>query len=188
MKRSGRTRKLSGETIELRRHSRRYYPLYAEWYGDPEIWHLTSWASAPLSRSAVERLFDERESSSTDDSFAIHVKGASEPIGIISLMQINETHGSADLSVILGHSEDRDRGYGADAISTLLDYAFGARGLHRVGLSVFDFNAAAISTYEKLGFRTEGRLRDAIKRDDAFHDAILMSMLKPEWESGARSS
>ncbi len=188
MKLSGETKRLEGETIELRRHDRSYYPLYAEWYGDPEIWHLTSWTSAPLSHSAVERLFDQRESSPMDDSFAIHARGQSDPIGVISLMNISDTHDSADLSIILGHSEDRDQGYGADAISTLLDYAFNELGLHRVGLSVFEFNEPAIATYEKLGFRPEGRLRQTIKRDDAYHDAILMSVLKPEWDSGARSS
>src|SRR5215216_7610874 len=55
-----RARKLEGERIELRRHARENYHLYAEWYGDPEIWHLTSWAPSPLSRSAVERLFEDR--------------------------------------------------------------------------------------------------------------------------------
>lgn len=174
--------------MELRRHDRRYYPLYAEWYGDQEIWRLTSWTSAPLSRSAVEHLFDQRESSPSGDSFAVHVKDEREPIGVISLMNISEAHDSADLSVILGHVEDRDQGYGADAISTLLDYAFDELSLHRVGLSVFEFNEPAISAYEKLGFLTEGRLRKTVKRDGEFYDAILMSVLKPEWEFGAKNS
>ena len=77
------------------------------------------------------------------------------PIGVISLMNVSEANASADLSVILGPSEERDQGYGADAISTLLDYAFGELELHRVGLSVFVFNEPAIATYEKLGFRKE---------------------------------
>ena len=177
----GRTKRLQGSCVELRRHARENYSLYAEWYGDAEVWHLTSWTSAPLSRSAVERLFQEREKSVADDSFAIHVKDGQEPIGVISLMNVSEANVSADLSVILGPSEKRDRGYGADAISTLLDYAFGELELHRVGLSVFEFNEAAIATYEKLGFRKEGRYREAVKRNEAFHDAILMSILQTEW-------
>lgn len=157
--------------------------MYAEWYADPEVWRLTSWTSAPLSHSAVERLFDEREKSATDDSFAIHVRGERKPIGVISLMNVSEANSSADLSVILGPPEDRDQGYGADAIRTVLDYAFGELGLHRIGLSVFEFNEPAIAAYEKLGFRKEGRLRQAVKRDDVFHDAVLMSMLDVEWNS-----
>jgi RimJ/RimL family protein N-acetyltransferase len=90
---------------------------------------------------------------------------------------------SAELSVIVGHPEDRHHGYGAEAIAVLLDYAFGDLGLNRVGLSVFDFNEDAIAAYGKLGFREEGRLRGALRRDDAFHDAILMSVLKQEWST-----
>jgi RimJ/RimL family protein N-acetyltransferase len=177
-----RARKLEGERIELRRHARENFHLYAEWYGDPEIWHLTSWAPSPLGRSAVEKLFEDRELSKLDDSFAIHIRGEDEPIGVISLMNKSEANESAELSVIVGHQNDRHRGYGTEAIERLLEYAFEELGLNRIGLSVFDFNEEAISAYEKLGFVVEGRFRQAIKRSSGFHDAILMSILKSEWE------
>jgi RimJ/RimL family protein N-acetyltransferase len=102
-------------------------------------------------------------------------------------MNISEANESAELSVIVGHPENRHHGYGADAIGCILHYAFGALNLNRVGLSVFEFNDEAISTYEKLGFRTEGRLRRAVRRGQTFHDAILMSILKDEWGAGASS-
>ncbi len=181
MRLSGDSRELVGERVELRRHDRKNYPLYAEWYGDQEVWRLTSWAAAPLNPQTAERLFEEREVSATDDSFAVHLKGKQDPIGIISFMNISRANASADLSVILGHPEDRDRGYGAEAIWLLLRYGFEELNLHRVGLSVFEFNEAAIAAYEKLGFRTEGRLRETLKREEGFHDAILMSILATEW-------
>jgi RimJ/RimL family protein N-acetyltransferase len=184
---SGRAKWLVGERVELRRHARANYRLYGEWYGDPEIWRLTSWAASPLSPSAVERLFEDRELSTTDDSFAIHLKDEERPIGVVSLMNISEANDSAELSVIVGHPEDRHHGYGAEAIDTILRYGFEELRLNRVGLSVFEFNEDAISTYEKLGFREEGRLRQALKRDGAFHDAILMSVLGSEWRQTSRS-
>ena len=90
-----RARKLEGERVELRRHARENYRLYGDWYGDPEVWHLTSWAASPLGHSAVERLFEDRELSSTEDSFAIHLKGEDAPIGVISLMNISEANESS---------------------------------------------------------------------------------------------
>ncbi len=167
----------------MRRHVPENFRLYGVWYGDPEIWRLTSWAAAPLSPSAVERLFEDREHSPVDDSFAIHLRNDDEPIGVVSLMNISEANASAELSIIVGHPEDRHHGYGAEAIAVLLDYAFEKRRLNRVGLSVFEFNEDAIAAYGKLGFREEGRLRKALRRDDAFHDAILMSVLKEEWSA-----
>jgi len=185
---TGKARKLVGERVELRRHARENYRLYGEWYGDPEVWRLTSWASSPLSSSVVERLFEERERSTTEDSFAIHLKGDVRPIGVISLMNISRANASADLSVIVGPPEVRHHGYGAEAISALLDYGFEELGLNRVGLSVFEFNEDAISTYAGLGFREEGRIRRAVKRDGTFHDALLMSVLRDEWRGNRGSS
>lgn len=176
-----RDRKLTGERVELRRHRRDNYPLYREWYGDHEVWRLTSWMSGPMEPAAADRLVQDRELSASDDSFAIHRRGEKEPIGIVSLMNISRSNGSADLSIIVGPGEARHQGYGPEAIGLLLDYGFERLGLQRVGLSVFEFNEAAISTYERLGFHQEGRVRQAVDREGIRHDAILMSLLKSEW-------
>jgi RimJ/RimL family protein N-acetyltransferase len=96
-------------------------------------------------------------------------------------MNVSEANLSAELSVIVGRPDDRSHGYGAEAIAMIVRYAFEDLGLNRVGLSVFDFNDTAISTYERLGFVHEGRLRRAVKREDRFRDALLMSVLRDEW-------
>ena len=185
---SEKTQKLVGEGVELRRHDRANYPLYARWYGDEEIWRLTSWAKEPLRQAEVERLFEDREKSSADDSFAIHREGKEEPIGVISLVKINESDASAELSVIVGDERDRNEGLGTEAIRVILGYAFEDLGLERVGLSVFEFNEPAILAYEKLGFEREGRIRQAVRRDGTYHDAILMNVRAPERRESRASS
>ncbi len=183
MRASEKAQRLVGNGVELRRHVQENYPLYARWYGDEEIWHLTSWSAEPMQWAAVERLFEDRKKSPGDDSFAIHREDEEEPIGVISLTNISETKASAELSVIVGDEKDRDKGLGTEAIRVLLRYAFEDLELERVGLSVFEFNELAISAYEKLGFRREGRLRRAIRRDGEFYDAILMRLLATEWRA-----
>ena len=171
----------------MRRHDPSNYPLYARWYGDEEIWRLTSWAPKPLQREAVERLFEDRKSSAGDDTFAIYRKGEEEPIGVISLMNLNKANNSADLSIIVGAAEDRDKGLGTEAIRVILRYAFEELGLDRVALSVFEFNEPAIHAYEKLGFQKEDRIRQAVRRDGEWQDAILMRILASEWRENEDS-
>jgi len=183
MKLSGESRTLTGNGIELRPHARRNYEIYGRWYSDPTVWHLTSWTAEPLRPREVERLFEDREASTTEKSFAIHLPNNREPLGIISLMNISKAHASADLSIIVGNSDDRARGYGTEAIRTILKHAFEDLGLHRVGLSVFEFNEAALKTYERLGFNQEGCLRSAVKRDGTHYNAILMSILATDWNA-----
>jgi RimJ/RimL family protein N-acetyltransferase len=71
----------------------------------------------------------------------------------------------------------------------MIAHAFTGLALHRVALTVFEFNSRAIRAYEKCGFVVEGRARQAIFRDGRFWDELHMSILLDEWEArvpGAR--
>ena len=81
------------------------------------------------------------------------------------------------------------RGYGTEAMTAVLDHAFGAVGLHRVELSVYDFNPRALRSYEKAGFVVEGRQRQTLLWDGQWYDSVLMSVLAtdPRPSSSARA-
>jgi len=72
--------------------------------------------------------------------------------------------------------EFRGQGLGGRLIRQTLDAAR-AFGLHRVELTVREDNTGAIALYRKIGFETEGRMRDAIKVDDACQNVVLMALL-----------
>lgn len=73
----------------------------------------------------------------------------------------------------------RGRGIGTEATRMAVDYAFD-RGIHRVELEVYDFNPRARHVYQKVGFRHEGTKRDALRFDDGWVDAHLMSILSTD--------
>ena len=59
----------------------------------------------------------------------------------------------------------------------------GEMGAHRFWLDVFVSNERARHLYASLGFQADGVLREAVKRDGAFHSLILMSILKREYDA-----
>jgi RimJ/RimL family protein N-acetyltransferase len=67
-----------------------------------------------------------------------------------------------------------------------LEVAFDQLRLHRVDLVVFDFNAGAIACYERVGFVTEGRLREARRLGAEYWTLVQMSMLEQEWRARPR--
>ncbi|KAF2832405.1 acetyltransferase [Ophiobolus disseminans] len=77
--------------------------------------------------------------------------------------------------------EYQGKGYGGEAITWALDYAFRRAGLHRVRIRAFEYNAGAVRLYERLGFRHEGREREGIWHEGRWWDGIEMSMLEDEW-------
>jgi RimJ/RimL family protein N-acetyltransferase len=59
--------------------------------------------------------------------------------------------------------------------------------LHRVFLTVFSYNTAAMALYEKLGFTHEGTHREHLQRDGQRFDMVLYGMLRRAWIQGAGS-
>jgi RimJ/RimL family protein N-acetyltransferase len=80
--------------------------------------------------------------------------------------------------------DDREfwgKGFGTDAMRLALRYAFTELDLQRVTLNVFEYNPRAIRSYEKVGFKHEGRQRFVIHRDGRRWDILYMGILKTEW-------
>jgi RimJ/RimL family protein N-acetyltransferase len=77
---------------------------------------------------------------------------------------------------------DAGRGLGTRLLSAAIDWLFTATDTNRLDLEVFVDNTRARRAYEKLGFVTEGVLRDWIRMSDGkFRTMVLMSLLRREW-------
>jgi RimJ/RimL family protein N-acetyltransferase len=107
------------------------------------------------------------------------------PIGFLSIRAATESnlahHRSGMVGITLA-KEFHGNGYGPEAIKWGLDWAFKMAGLHRIGLSVYEWNPKARKVYEKLGFVTEGREREVSWFQGKWWDTINMSILDYEWE------
>ena len=83
--------------------------------------------------------------------------------------------------MLIGDPRFRGKGYGTDATRTLISFAFNTLGLNRLILEVFAWNAPAIRLYRRCGFAKEGVLRRSRFSGGAFHDTVLMSLLREEF-------
>ena len=130
------------------------------WMNDPEV---TRWISVryPVSRQAEEEwlLRASQRSGPEGLSLAIETLPEGRHIGTVGLGSLRQEDRNAMLGVSIGEKEYWSRGYGTDAILTLLRFAFDEMNLHRVSLTVLIDNERAIACYRKCGFVEEGRLR-----------------------------
>jgi RimJ/RimL family protein N-acetyltransferase len=81
----------------------------------------------------------------------------------------------------IGETNYWSKGYGTDAMNVLLRFAFIEINLRRVTLTVFEYNPRAIRSYEKAGFRHEGRKRQLLHREGKRWDELYMGILREEW-------
>ena len=158
---------------------------------DPTTWiYLTD--TTPINEAMQERWFQKISLSSDTAYYSIFKVGAEFPaqyengvIGIIRTDCFDPINRSIRVGVDIAISE-RGKGYGTKTYALLLDWLFRQRNMNRVHLAVLDINAVGLKLYRNAGFIEEGRQRQAIWRDGAFRDYVLMSILADEYRAGAR--
>jgi RimJ/RimL family protein N-acetyltransferase len=172
---------LEGRLVVLRRHVPENLSAFRRWYSDPEIARLARYQEGPMRMDEVDRFFQTRAIGPESLAMAIHLRDSNRLIGTCALSQLDGDNGSALFHITIGEPEAWGHGYGTEATLLMINHAFGALGLHRISLSVFEFNERAIRSYASCGFTAEGRSREAIWRDGRWWDEVSMSMLEPEW-------
>lgn len=75
-------------------------------------------------------------------------------IGNAGFVDIDPVKKEATLRITIGHPDATGKGYGSEAVTLLVRYAFEVAGWKRLILKVLASNMRAIRVYEKVGFRS----------------------------------
>ncbi len=160
--------------------------LFARWMRDSEFVRLMDTDPARLLSIDKHKEWLEKdlveEGKSDQLYFMIRTLKDKSTIGLIGLNGIRWVHGDAWVGIGLGERDCWGKGYGTDAMRILQRYAFEELNLHRLSITVFDYNQRAIRSYEKAGFSVEGRARKYLNREGQRYDMIFMGILRDEWQ------
>ena len=153
------------------------------WHTDAELTRLD--AAPQLTLTFPEYLLAYNSvlyyPSATRCSFAVETLDGKH-IGSCVYYDINEAKGEAELGILIGNRDYWDKGYGTDAVMTLVSYIFRRTKLKRVYLKTLDSNIRAQKCFQKCGFEPCGRLGK-----DGF-SFVRMEMLRGQWEEKCQLS
>lgn len=181
---------LTGSVVALRPFREADLPVMAEVLADPDVIRLTGSATSTREVESATAEIDEKLRdwylSRADQhdrlDLAVIDRASGECVGEVVLNKVDVDNLSCNFRTLLG-PRGRDRGLGTEAARLLLGYGFEVIGFHRIWLTVFpSFNARARRAYEKVGFRSEGVMREAFRFDGEWIDDELMAILRTEWE------
>lgn len=175
---------LVGERVTLRGTRREDLPRIWAFNNDLEV-ELAGGGDPPMPQSLqrLEADFDRQAAEGGRDGawFAIEIDG--ECVGQCGLFDFNETARTAQLGIAIGDKAYWGRGYGREAVTLLVEYAFRYRNFRRVWLWVHADNERAIRAYRACGFVEEGRLREHMYSNGRYVDVVHMGVLRSEWHS-----
>ena len=155
-----------------------------QWQRDSEFHRLAdSHPAEMVSEKKLKEWFEKR----IDDGikperhfFSARTLNEDKLIGFFALW-LDLIHGEAWVGIGIGEREFWSKGYGTDMMKLCLQYAFTELNVHRVSLGLHEYNPRALKSYEKAGFRLEGRTRKDLMREGKRYDSLWMGILREEW-------
>jgi RimJ/RimL family protein N-acetyltransferase len=160
--------------------------IESKWTHDGEYLRLLQAEIArPLSPAQVKKAYESIEKKVQEDKnlfyFTIRERPGERLVGFARLYAITWSHGTGMLQLGIGDRQDRQIGYGSQALNLLLRYAFDELNLYRLTARVPEYNVGAMRFFEKAGFVLEVRRRQALNRDGRRWDLLHLGLLQDEW-------
>lgn len=174
---------IEGDRIELRPLDRENIAIVLAWLGDSEVNRYMLSGHEPIPYEEEVRWYEAMLASETDLVLQIHDRVSGKYLGNTGLHRIDRTHRGAELGIMIGDTSEWGRGYGREAMVTLLRFAFGTLGLHRVMLRCHPDNERGLAAYRAIGFTEIGHEREAVFIDGQWQDHLVFDMLEHEFRA-----
>lgn len=176
---------LAGPVVELRQLVAADVPRLFEVFSDPKV--MRYWSRGPFGDEGEARvLLAQIERGWRLDEFyqwGVVPTGEQQVVGTATLFRIERDHRRAEIGFALG-STRWGSGLGTAIVLKLAEFAFGPLALGRLEADVDPRNGASLRVLEKIGFRTEGFLRERYRVGGEVQDSIILGLLKSDWPPG----
>ncbi len=172
---------LKGKKVILRPLSLKDAPRFCHWLADPEVTNFLSVHGHKPPTIKEEKDWIKKASKEKNAAhFSIDTLNGVH-IGSIALRDIDFINKKAEYGIVIGDKKYWGQGCGTEACRLIVNYGFRRLKLHNIYLSCIAFNIRGIKSYQKVGFKIQGRFRQHFYRQGHFHDEILMDLLKVEF-------
>lgn len=176
---------IPGKRVRLRPVDKDDLPRFVKWLADPE---LRSYLDNPLpiSPAQEERWFERNLAAGSEQTWSIDLQppdavGPWQHIGSCGYRCVDARSRAGEAGILVGARDHWGKGYGTDALQTLVAWGFYTLNLNRVQVRVFADNERAIRSCQKVGFQLEGRLRQGNFANGAYRDVLIMGVLRQDW-------
>jgi len=171
-----------GEKVRLREYRKEDILMRLNYINDAEMLNLLiSDIPYPITQHEEEKWLNSISALGDTYKFAIETLDDSKFIGGCSINDVDWKNSVATVGIFIGDKSCWGKGYGTDAMRTLMNFIFMQMNINKVKLTCYSFNDRAIKSYKKCGFSIEGVLRQEIYKNGNYHDKIIMGILREEF-------
>jgi RimJ/RimL family protein N-acetyltransferase len=174
--------RLESERLTLRRFVDSDLAPFLAYRNDPKVARYQAWESCTEHEATAvieEMKLLQPGTPGEWFQFAIELKETGALVGDCAL-KVEQDGQQAEIGFTLAR-EHQGKGYASEAVSRLLDYAFGDLGLHRVVAIADRENEPSLALLERLGMRREGCFVQNAWFKGRWASEYLYAVLEDEW-------
>lgn len=175
---------IAGEHVILRAFEHDDAERCYRWMNDPNIVRTLKTRYPIAFQNEVEWLERAMHPNANERHFAIEWRDDRTHVGNASIHDIDWVSRTGWFGLFVGEPTAWNRGFGSDAIQTLVRFAFDEMNLMKLRINVFDYNERAKHVLLGHGFVEEGKLARDFYREGSYHDIVILSRFG---EAGAKS-
>ncbi|MCL2059391.1 MAG: GNAT family N-acetyltransferase [Oscillospiraceae bacterium] len=101
-------------------------------------------------------------------------------MGDVALQSLDSKNRCCSIGMGIAKIENRNKGYGKQAVTLILEYGFKNVGMERITANTLEINIPAQKSLEGLGFALEGRERKAVYFGGKRYDRLIYGLLAEE--------
>lgn len=120
-----------------------------------------------------------RDEFASENSYHFGLYEDGQFIGGFSFNKINKSDNKVEIGYWLGKAHQK-KGVISRCVEHMTDYLFNEWDVHRIEIHVAELNEPSRKVPERLGFKQDGMLRDAMRLNGRYHNLLIYGKLNPK--------
>lgn len=172
---------LKGENLFLRALEPEDLSFIYTIENDENIWNVSN-TQTPYSRFLIKQYLENAHQDIYEAKqlrLAICKNNTQEAIGLIDLYDYDPRNNRAGIGIVIHKTEERGKGYGAESLELLINFAFKQLNLHQVYANIGMENETSLMLFTTFGFEKCGVKKDWNLINNKYYSEALFQKINP---------
>ena len=145
---------------------------------DESIWEISATVT-PYSRFLIKQYLENAHQDiyEAKQLRLVICSKESDVLGLIDVFDFDFKNKRAGIGILLQHRDNRNKGYGKEALQLLCNYCFTHLDLHQLYCNISEDNAASIKLFSNQGFQEVGLKKDWSYFNGRFKNEYLYQLI-----------
>ncbi len=170
---------LKSKNLQLRALELEDVDVLYQWENDTGLWVVSN-TTTPFSKYFLQQfIINSHNDIYTDKQLRLMIElvnNNTQPIGSIDLFDFDPKNLRAGIGILIAEKY-RSKGYGSEALDTVIEYCRKVLNMHQLYCNIGEDNPESLKLFQNKGFKIIGKKKHWIRKDDDWIDEYMLQLV-----------